>query len=171
MKLRFLSLVAVMALLLSCGSSRTSTSENYAYGVPTSIHTNFITQYPTATNIAWSSYNPQVVPVDWELVGWNPLDENDYVVRFDLNNDAYYAYYDRNGNWIGSVYAVKDYATLPTAVSSLLATQFAGYTIEKIQTETWKDRLAYEIKLNNQNNKVKLLVDANGTIIKQKLKD
>ncbi len=160
-----------MALLLSCGSSRTSTSENYAYGVPTNIHTNFITQYPTATNIAWSSYNPQVVPVDWELVGWNPLDENDYVVRFDMNNDAYYAYYDRNGNWIGSVYAIKDYSTLPTAVSNLLATQFAGYTIEKIQTETWKDKLAYEIKLNNQTNKVKLLVDANGTIIKQKLKD
>ncbi len=51
--------------------------------------------------------------------------------------------------------------------------QFSGYTIEKVEREFWKDRQAYELKLksNTNSNEVKLLVDANGTILKQKLKD
>ncbi|HEU4633510.1 MAG TPA: PepSY-like domain-containing protein, partial [Flavisolibacter sp.] len=100
------------------------------------------------------------------------LDDNDYVVRFDMDNENYYAWYDSDGNWIGSAYAVNDQSTLPSAVSNLLTTQYSGYTIEKVQKEMWKDRMAYEIKLKNENDsKVKLLVDGNGNILKEKNKE
>ena len=34
----------------------------------------------------------------------------------------------------------------------------------------WKDHLAYEIKLKNGDNKIKLLVDENGNLLKEKNK-
>jgi hypothetical protein len=171
MKLKFLGLVTAMVLLLSCGSTRTSTSENYAYGVPDNIHTGFIAQYPNAANIAWARYDAANLPIDWEMTGWTPMQSDDYVVQFNLDDENYYAWYDRNGNWIGSSYTVRNNASLPAAVSNLLSTQFGGYTIEKIDREFSRDRIAYEIKLRNDENKVKLLVAEDGTILKQKLKD
>jgi hypothetical protein len=173
MKLKIMSLVTAMALLLSCGTTtQTSTSSNPAYDVPATIQTSFTTQYPTATNVVWTGYDVAAVPIDWALTDWAVLDDNDYVVRFDMDNENYYAWYDSDGNWIGSAYVVNDQSTLPAAVSNTLNSQFAGYTIEKVQKEMWKDRMAYEIKLKNtSDNKVKLLVDGNGTILKQKDKD
>jgi hypothetical protein len=171
MKLKFLGLVTAMVLLLSCGSTRTSTSENYAYGVPDNVHSGFIAQYPNAANIAWARYDAANLPIDWEMAGWTTLQSDDYVVQFNLDDENYYAWYDRNGNWIGSAYTVRNNSSLPSAVSNLLSTQFGGYTIEKIDREFSRDRIAYEIKLRNDENKVKLLVAEDGTILKQKLKD
>lgn len=57
MKLKIMSLVTAMVLLLSCGTTtQTSTSSNAAYDVPATIQTSFTTQYPTATNVVWSGY-------------------------------------------------------------------------------------------------------------------
>jgi uncharacterized membrane protein YkoI len=172
MKLRIMSLITAMVLLLSCGTTtQTSTSSNPAYDVPATIQTSFTTQYPNATNVVWSGYDATLVPIDWEMTGWTTLDDNDYVVRFNLDNENYYAWYDSDGNWIGSAYVVNDHATLPAAVNSTITTRYPGYTIESIQKEMWKDRMAYEIKMKNGDNKAKLLVDADGNILKEKLKD
>ena len=117
-------------------------------------------------------YDATTTPIDWEMTGWEPLDANDYVVRFDLANDQYYAWYDSNGGWIGSAYVVHDYTKLPAAVHTLLTNQFRDYTIENVQREMWSGKTAYEIKLKKtDDDKVKLLVDSNGMILKQKHKD
>jgi hypothetical protein len=173
MKLKFFGLMASMALLLSCGTTtQTSTSTNAAYDVPAGIQTSFTTQYPNASGVAWSRYDAAVVPIDWELTdNWTPLTSNDYAVQFMMDNNTYYAWYDANGNWIGTTYAVSN-NNLPMAVNNLLQSQFSAYRIDKVQREMWKDRTAYEIKLKGDNDqKVKLLVAEDGTIIKQKLKD
>ena len=165
MKPKIMSLVAAMALLLSCGTTtQTSTSSNAAYDVPENIRTSFTTQYPTAGNTTWTTYSVTAVPIDWNLVGWTTLGPNDYMVTFDMNNQRNYAWYDANGNWIGTTYAITDYTTLPTTINTLLNTQYKDYTIESVQREPWNDHMAYEIKLKKDDDKVKLLVDEKGTV-------
>lgn len=172
MKPKFLSLVVAALFLFSCETTRTSTSTNAALTVPVLIETTFTNQYPSATNVVWNNYNINTVPVDWELAGWPAMDPGDYVVQFDMDKERYYAWYDSDGNWIGSAYVISDFKTLPEAVHTTLNTQFSGYTIETVQREFWKDKMAYEIKLKGSGDtKIKLLVDGNGTILKQKTKD
>jgi hypothetical protein len=71
---------------------------------------------------------------------------------------------------VGSTFTVKDHTKLPTAVQDLIRNKYANYTIEKVDQEMWKDQVAYEVKLKNDNSKVKLLVDNNGTVLKEKMK-
>ncbi|WP_460571242.1 PepSY-like domain-containing protein [Flaviaesturariibacter terrae] len=174
MKTHLMSLAAAVVLLASCGSSRTTTmsssTNNAAYGVPSSVGTNFASQFPGATNIHWSAYDATVVPVDWELNGWPALTGNDYMVTFDQYGNRYYAWYDASGNWIGSSYAVTNLGTLPAGISTMLAQNYSGYTIESAHREQWKGNAAYQIKLRNYDGKLKLLVDENGAILKQKNK-
>jgi hypothetical protein len=173
MKLQIMSLVAAAALAVSsCGTTRTSTSSNAAYDLPASVRADFSAQYPTATNVTWSAFDPATAPIDWELNSWTMMDANDYVVKFDLGADTYYAWYDSDGEWIGSAYSVVDHARLPASVHATLNSQFPGYNIERIQREMWGDNTAYEIKLKKtDDDKLKLLIDSNGTVIKQKNKD
>jgi hypothetical protein len=173
MKLKFMSLLAMLTLLLSCGTTTTTTtttSDNSAFAVPATISTTFTTQYPSATNVVWSAYNVSAAPmVDWDLVGWTPLDAGDYMVTYTMDGQNYYGWYDDAGSWVGSTYAITDYNTLPASINTMITNQYTGYTIEGVQREYWKDNTAYEIKLKKgDNDKVKLLVDANGNVLKQK---
>jgi len=175
MKQYLLSVGLAAFLLASCGTSRTTTmsssTNNAAYGTPSAIGAGFSTQFPGATNIRWSAFDASTAPVDWELNGWPTLTANDYMVTFDQFGNRYYAWYDANGNWIGSSQAVTNFGTLPGRISDMLRTQYNGYTIESVQRESWKgNNNAYEIKMRNFDNKVKLLVDENGAILKMKEK-
>jgi hypothetical protein len=172
MKLRILSLIAGLALITSCGPSYeiTNPDTGTAITVAPGTMTAFTTQYPTATRVAWTTYDPAVVPIDWELTGWPVLTTNDYAVRFNMDNSDYYAYYDGDGNWIGTAMVLTDYNTLPSAVTTTISSEYPGYTIATVQKEMKKDNVAYEIQLKNGDTKTKILVDANGNIIKRKTK-
>jgi hypothetical protein len=178
MKNRVLSLAIAGAVLFgACGTPRdtgslSSTSSNPAYAVPSNVQTVFVAQYPTASNVTWTAYDATLVPIDWEMTGWTVLDANDHAVTFDMDNQRYYAWYDSDGNWIGSTYVIDDYSKLPAVVQNTINTKYSGYTIQKVQQEMWKDHMAYEIKLKkDDNNKVKLIVDDQGNILKEKMKD
>lgn len=139
--------------------------------VPEGTRTAFTTQYPTATNVVWANYDTQAeLPIDWEMTGWTALDANDYLVRFDMDNENYYAWYDSDGNWVGSAYAMKDVTQLPEAVSKVINEKYAGYTVKSVNREFQKDKMAYEVELTKTDGKAKVLVDSNGTIIKEKTK-
>jgi hypothetical protein len=169
MKLQIMSLLTAAIVMTSCSTTQTSTSSNAAYGgMPTAVRTDFERHYPDATNIVVTNYDAAAVPIDWELTDWSPLDASDYLVTFNMGNDKYYAWYDANGTWVGSAYALEATSILPSAVTTTLHSQFNGYTIESLQKETWRDRMAYELKLVNGDKRLKVLVDANGTVIKQK---
>lgn len=171
MKLKIMSLVAAASLLFSCGTTYKSTSDNAAYNVtvPTGIRSNFAVQYPDAKNIVWNRFDVNTVPIDWEMTGWTALDAEDYTVGFNMGTDKYYAWYDGNGNtMIGSAFAITDYSQLPYAVNSLVQNSYKGYSIESVQRESWKSQTGYELKLVNGDSKVKLLVDSNGNILKEK---
>src|SRR5262245_33747860 len=120
MKLRILILIAGVVLIASCGPSYRvtdgSTVAKDTIGVPTEIKSSFSTQYPTATNVVWSTYDATATPlVDWELNGWTPLGEGAYVATYSLNNDTYYSWYGPDNQWIGTAYTVSDYKSLPPA--------------------------------------------------------
>lgn len=171
MKLQLMSLVIATALLFSCGpTTYNSTSANPAFDVPANIQTSFTTQYPAATNVTWNRYDVATVPIDWELAGWTVLDADDYAVAYNLDGENYYSWYDAEGNWIGSSSAVTDYTKLPSSISTMIKDKYSGYTIEKVDREMWKDQTAYEVKLKNGDSKIKLLVDNNGNVLKEKTK-
>jgi hypothetical protein len=157
MKLKIVSLVLAATLIISCGTTYTSTSNNAAYNVtvPESIQGHFAAQYPDATNIVWNSYDAAVVPLDWEMTGC-----------FDVGNNKYYAWYDDNGTLVGSAYAISDYSQLPYAVSTMLQNSYRDYSIDAVQRAMWGTQSAYEIKLKSGDNKTKLLVDSKGNILK-----
>lgn len=171
MKFKFLGLVAVVVIMASCSSTRTSSSTNDAYTVPDNIRTGFTTQYPTATNAVWSAYDPVAYPVDFDLNGWTPLTSRDYVVRYEMGGDSYYSYYGTNGDWVGSSSMMTNVQTLPEVIKTSINNQFSGYTIYSAQKEMWKDRMAYEVKIRNGDMKKKLLFDSNGNVLKQKDKE
>lgn len=177
MKLRFLSAaMALSVIFFACGTpsdtTLSNTSSNPAYSTPNNVTTVFVAQYPNASNVVWTAYDAAVVPIDWEMTGWTALDASDHAVAFDMDGDRYYAWYDSDGTWIGSTYAVNDFTKLPAAVQSVLNTKYSGYTVQKVHQETWKDRMAFEIKLKKtDDDKVKLLIDSQGNILKEKLKD
>ena len=169
MKLKILMLAASIALLASCGPSyRVTDTSTVGIDVPVVVKKTFTTAYPTATNVVWSAYDASTLPIDWDLTGWPAMDQSDYVVVFNMNNDKYYAYYDANGDWIGTAYAVTDYKSLPSGINTIISDKYPGYTITNVDRVMQKDRMAYEIQMKNGNSKSKLLVDENGNIIKQK---
>jgi hypothetical protein len=170
MKLRTFIAAVSVAGLVAC-SSPYRASDTGVILAPAGTQQAFLTQYPGSTNVVWSYYEPNTVILnDWELLGWRALDANDYVVKFDMDGEKYYAYYDADGTWIGSAYAVRDYNTLPSAIHNSISTNYPGYTIMSVNRELQKDRMAYEVTLKGTENKVVMLVDNDGNIIKYKTK-
>ena len=173
MKFKIMSLVVVAALIISsCGTTRTSTTDNAAYNVdvPQNIRYDFIASYPDAVNVVWNKYDANTVPIDWELTDWTVLDATDYVVTFDQGGTKWYGWYDQDGNLVGTAYAVTDFSRLPYAVNTMLKDKYKDYTIESVQREMKKSQIAYEIHMTSADKKIKLLVDANGNILKEKMK-
>ena len=138
--------------------------------VPAGTQKAFTTQYPGATNVVWASYDSlAAVPIDLRMAGWKSMDAEDHLVKFDMKNENYYAWYDSDGNWVGSAYTMKDPTKLPVAVNAAVKnavkTKYPGYSITKVNREFQKDKkAAYEIELKKDDNKVKMLVNADGKI-------
>lgn len=169
MKLKIFIAVAVIALFTACSSTYRATDSGVV--ISTDATKAFDLQYPTATNVVWSSYDPNVVILnDWELAGWTVIDADDYVVQFDMDNEKYHAWYDSNGEWIGSAIVVNDYTTLPTMVRDAINTKYPGYTISSVNKEFHKDRVAYEVVLRDGDTRQVALIDLNGIVIKSKMK-
>jgi len=169
MKLKIFIAVAVIGLFTACSSTYRATDTGIV--ILTDASKAFDLQYPTATNVVWSSYDPNVVILnDWDLAGWTVIDANDYVVQFDMDNEKYYAWYDTNGEWIGTAYVVNDFTTLPDMVRSSIDAKYPGYTISKVNKEFHKDRIAYEIVLKDGDTKQVVLMDLNGVVLKSKMK-
>lgn len=173
MKFKILSLVAAAGIFLaSCGTTYNSTSDNAAYNVnvPTGVRSSFAIAYPDATSVAWNAYDINNVPIDWELTGWNTLGNDAYAVTFNMGNDQYYGWYDAGGNLIGTATVVTDYAKVPYVVTNMIHDKYSGYSIDWMSREIVGNKSNYEVKLSQGDNKIKLLVDSDGNVLKEKTK-
>ena len=169
MKLKTFFAVAVIALLTACSSTYRATDTGVV--ISTDASRAFEAQYPSATNVVWNNYDPNVVIVnDWELAGWTVIDTDDYAVQFDMDGEKYYAWYDTNGEWIGSAVVVSDFTSLPNMVKDAINAKYPGYTISSVNREFHKDRVAYEVVLKDGDTKQVALIDLNGAVLKSKMK-
>lgn len=137
--------------------------------IPAATQTAFTKQYPGATNTVWSNYDSlAAVPIDLRMAGWKKMDAGDHLAKFDLGDENYYAWYASDGKWVGSAYTMKDLTKLPvavnTAVKNAIKTRYAGYTISNVNREFQKDKKTYEVELKKDDNKVRMLVNADGKI-------
>ena len=169
MKLKTFLAVAVIALFTACSSSYRATDTGVV--VSPNATRAFELQYPNAANVVWTSYDPDVVILnDWDMTGWTVLDGDDYVVQFDMDNERHYAWYDSNGEWVGSAIVVNDYNTLPNMVRDAIRTKYPGYSISSVNKEFHKERIAYEVVLRDEDTKQVALIDLNGVVLKSKMK-
>ncbi|HYC39616.1 MAG TPA: PepSY domain-containing protein [Chitinophagaceae bacterium] len=175
--------IAAFALLGSCKNSGSekettdtttttydNTNTNTGYSsieVPANTRTSFQTKYPNATNVTWYRFDPANRPIEWEWSGWPELDTSDYAARFNWEGRDYWVWYD-DDQWVGTVTNVADFSTLPTAVTGAINSAYPGYTITSAHMENDKDRNAYEITLEKGSDRVKLLIDENGKVMKKK---
>src|SRR4026209_556457 len=125
MKLKIFIAAAAIALFTACSTTYRATDTGVI--ISTDAQRAFDLQYPASNNIIWTTYNPNVVINDWELADWEIMNNGDYAVQFDMDNGTYHAYYDQAGNWIGTVYVINDFTTLPAYVSSTISTKYPAY--------------------------------------------
>ena len=169
MKLKTFFAVAVIGLFAACSTTYRATDTGVV--ISTDAARAFDLQYPNATNVTWSMYDPDVVILnDWDLAGWTVIDADDYVVQFDMDGEKYHAWYDSNGEWIGSAYVVSNFTALPEMVKTEISAKYPGYTISSVNKEFHKDRVAYEVVLANGDSKQVILMDLNGLVLKSKMK-
>lgn len=137
---------------------------------PEAVAAVFEKQYPGASNMEWSSFDSlAAVPIDLRLTGWKNLDPEDHMVKFDLNGESYYAWYDSKGKWIGSASPMEDMSKLPaavkTAVNNAIKTRYKGYTISQVNREFQTGKKSYEVELSNEEEgKVRMMVSSAGKI-------
>lgn len=74
------------------------------------------------------------------------MDTADYVANYRVGADEFWAWYDNENNWIGTVMTVTNHAGLPAAVNKSIQTNFAGYTLVSVDKENDKNRTAYELE-------------------------
>jgi hypothetical protein len=139
---------------------------NMGLNVPDPTRQAFQSKYPTASNVNWRRYEPYD-EIEWSWAGWPNLDTTAYVVTYTDNGTEYNAWYDRNNNWVGTVSNLSDESNVPQPVRSVLDKSYSGYTVTSMSRENDKNRTAYEVKLENGDKKVKVLVDENGNILKK----
>ena len=136
---------------------------------PAAVEAVFTKQYPGATNVVWSTYDSlAAIPIDMRLTGWKKMDAEDYMVKFDLKNEPYYAWYDSNGKWIGSASPLTDFTKLPaavnTAVNNAIKTRYTEYNISQVNREFQTGKKSYEVELTKGDDKVRMLVSSAGKI-------
>lgn len=169
MKLKTLLAVAVIAVFTACSTTYRATDTGVV--ISTDAARAFDLQYPAATNVVWSMYDPDVIILnDWDLAGWTVIDADDYVVQFDMDGEKYYSWYDNTGEWIGTAYRVRDFTALPDMVRTEINAKYPGYTISSVNKEFQKERVAYEVVLTNGESKQVVLMDLNGVVLKSKMK-
>ena len=145
----------------------TTTTTTTTIVVPEPTKTSFETKYPNVSNVYWSQYEP-VSTFDWEWAGWEKMDTADYVVTYKMDNNDYWTWYDDDNNWIGTVTTLTNFSGLPDAVNNTIQSNFPDYTIVSVDKENDKNRTAYEIELSKGEDKMKALIDENGSILKKK---
>jgi hypothetical protein len=136
---------------------------------PAKAKETFVAKHPKATNVEWKKYNStEPVQIDWELTKWPKLDTSYYTVHYIDNGYDYWSFYTPEGEWVASTTTVKK-ADVPAPVNNVLASkEFKDYTVTSVDKENDKNMLAYEIKMEKGEDKVKMLIRDNGDVLKIK---
>lgn len=150
-------------------TTSTSTTTRRTVEISPVIQNSFAKSYPMVKDVDWVKYEPvpELEQSDWEMMGWRAPDTSDYSASFVVDSSKYYAWYTPEGDMIGSMTTV-DSTNLPAPVNTSLHSQYVDYNISSVIKLKDKNKTAYQIKLNNGKDKIKILVGENGQIIRKK---
>ncbi|BAV09838.1 hypothetical protein SAMN05421788_1011271 [Filimonas lacunae] len=114
--------------------------------VNTKVLNHFQTQFEGASNVRWKTGDLYVK------------------ASFTMNEQKMEAFYDADGELIGTSYAV-DYSKLPARATKNIAEKYAAYQVtETIEFDNVKDGLNYYVSMVSATNKVVLQVSAQGEV-------
>ena len=144
-----------------------NTSVSYQTNPPERVTTDFEKNYPRASDANWAKYRVPPDVIDWEFTGWPAWDTSYYTVSFYEDGYNRWMFYSPEGDWLYSVFPIR-IEDVPASVNSTINREFPGYTIESVNKENDKNKSAYEIKMIKGEEKIKVLIDEQGNVMKRK---
>ncbi len=136
----------VLAIAM-CGSSSFAQKLS-ADKVPAAVIAAFNSKMPSATNVSWEKENT-----------------SEYEANFKLGKAESSAKFDKDGKWLETETEVP-VASLPAAVSSAVATQYAGYKIKEAEeVETPDKGRFYELELSKSGQVTEVRLTADGKVV------
>ena len=141
-------LVAVFMSTTACAQS--------AKNLPVKVKSSFNQKFPGAQKVKWGKENA----TEWEA-------------EFTLNNKAYSANFNSNGNWVETEYLINE-KEIPAVVVATLSNKYPGCKIKTAEiTESAKGNV-FAFELLKGKTKTDVTVNADGTLVvkdKEKVKD
>ncbi len=120
--------------------------------VPAKVKTAFTQKFPTAKKVSWDKENAH----EWEA-------------EFKMSGQEYSANFDNDGNWKETEYGIKS-SQLPPAVNATLKVEFAGYDVEKAEVSETQEGKVFEMKIENNEHSMEVVMDGNGKVLKKESK-
>jgi hypothetical protein len=121
--------------------------------VPAKVKTSFNNKFPEVKKVSWDKENAH----EWEA-------------EFKMNGQEYSANFATDGTWKETEYRVK-VAALPKAVKSTLESEFKGYNVEMAEVSETHEGKVFEIKIENDEHEMEVVIDGNGKVIKNESKN
>jgi hypothetical protein len=148
--------------------STMDTSKAIVVNVPEKTKTVFEKKYPKASNVKWEPIKAGTKDVDGDLADEPEVEEEGHRAFFHWQGNDRKEYYDDKSNWVATVDAISDPASLPKAVTNSIKKQFDGYTITAVNRENDRNRTAYKVTLEKGSERLKVTIDENGNVLKKK---
>ncbi len=120
--------------------------------VPANVKTAFSQKFPNAKKVSWDKENAH----EWEA-------------EFKMNDKAYSANFATDGTWKETEYRVKS-SELPAAVKSTLKSKFKSYDLEKAEVSETPEGKVFEMKIENDEHDMEVVMDGNGKVLKKESK-
>ncbi len=142
----YLSALALMFIISSCGNSGKNLPEN--------IKNAFTEKFPNATDVKWDMENAS----EWEA-------------EFKMDGKEYSANFDIKGAWMETEYAIEK-SDIPEVVKTSIETDFPEYSIEVSEVSETADGKVFEFELKKGSDVLEVSMDMEGkTIKKEEVKD
>ncbi len=99
---------------------------------------------------------------------WEAIHDGGFEVEYHYQGKKYETYYDKNGNWVRTERELKKSEVPQSVWNALKNSSFASYKIDDDDVElhqTPKHAEIYEVEVKNKNEKRKLYVLTDGTVM------
>ncbi len=118
---------------------------------PEAVKKAFIQKFPTTTAVTWDQEN-----------------KNEWEAEFKMDGKSMSANFDNNGKWLETEITLSK-SDLPASIKKTLESEFPAYKIKDLSSVETIDLNAYELDLSKGHEKLEILIDANGKILKKQI--
>ncbi|MDF4201392.1 PepSY-like domain-containing protein [Maribacter sp. SA7] len=117
--------------------------------VPTNLRESFELHYPKASNVEWE------------------LDGQSYKVEFDNNRLEHEIWYAMDGKATRAEHEITA-ADLPQAITSIIASNYAGYKVDSVEKTTVNGSTTYDVELDKGwNDEMDVVFNESGKVLSE----